>query len=250
MWKVWVISFLLIPLSISNLSTKAWIKHSGQAQETGFDSIHFDDVRLRQYKEDPDFDYSESVQESWWTRFKSYLRLQWNKFIIWLLGEVPSSSFLLFLVKALPYLILIGVLFFFLWLFHRMNPGKAFNERPNNSRVFTSEEEAIVESQNIDDLIEEALHEKDYKLAVRYQYLLVLQFLSRKSLINYQSDKTNADYAKEIDQKSLRRTFLDLSRIYDYTWYGNFDADQGKFHQMQTGYDELVNKSKASDEKK
>lgn len=250
MWKIWVIWVFLVPHPVFLLSTQAGIKQDDLEQEEIYESVHFDDARLKQYSEDPDFDYSQVTSESWWSRLKAYLRLQWSKFITWLFGEIPSSGLLLFIIKALPYLILLGVLFFFLWLFYRMNPGSAFMEQPNNSTVFASEEEAIVQSQDIDKMIEQALLDNNYKLAIRYQYLLVLQFLSKHNLITFQTDKTNADYAMEIEHEYLKGTFLNLSRIYDYTWYGNFEANLNKFNQMKTGYLELIKSTRAFDEKK
>ncbi len=250
MWKVWIFWFLLIPHPSFTGSSRAGIEQAMLKQDGTYETIRFDDARIKHYSKDPDFDYSESVQDSWWTRFKNYLRLQWSKFIIWLFGEVPTSSFLLFILKVLPYLILLGVLFFFLWLFHRLNPGGAFIEKAPTNTVFTTEEEAIVASQDIDHMIEKALQEDNYRMAIRYQYLQVLQFLKNEGLIHYQSDKTNTEYARELDQEFQKSTFLNLSKIYDYTWYGNFPAHRGKFEQMRKGYLDLTKTVKAGNEKR
>lgn len=251
MWKVCIIWFLLIPHpTLTASSSRAGLEQAVLKQDETYGPIRFDKARLSDYRKDPDFDYSQTVQESWWTRLKNYLRLQWSRFIIWLFGEVPTNNVLLFIVKVLPYLILLGVLFFFIWLFHRLNPGGAFSGHAPTNTVFTTEEEAIIASQDIDQMIENALGEEDYRMAIRLQYLQVLQFLKNEGLIHYRADKTNADYARELDQDFQKNTFLILSRIYDYTWYGHFRAHRKKFEQMQNGYLELIDKTGKADNEK
>ena len=78
-------------------------------------------------------------------------------------------------------------------------------------------------------MIQAALNEQNYRLAVRFYYLLVLQKLAQKDLIDWQVQKTNADYVYEIKDNTLRGNFSRLTRIYDFIWYGNFEVNANDF---------------------
>ncbi len=62
----------------------------------------------------------------------------------------------------------------------------------------------------------------DLRLAVRYNYMLLLQLLQKGELIQYRSDKTNFEYAAELADTAYKQPFKQLSRQYEYTWYGNY----------------------------
>ena len=88
-------------------------------------------------------------------------------------------------------------------------------------------------------MLEKVLNEKQYRLAVRLAYLLTLQCLSDAGQINRQTDKTNRAYLNEIDDPALRQPFANLTRLYEYVWYGDFDIHAEHYREMETGFDEL-----------
>ncbi|OQD42628.1 hypothetical protein BUL40_08855 [Croceivirga radicis] len=80
--------------------------------------------------------------------------------------------------------------------------------------------EQHIETIDFDALLADALKNKDYRLAVRYQFLLLLKHLSNKDLIDWHFEKTNADYTREIKEPRLKNSFMELAYLYDYVWYG------------------------------
>lgn len=214
-------------------------------QEVIYDSssvqeLEFDKEKIASYKEDPAFDYTENVQgETWWTKFKRYLGLQWNKVMNRLFGNYEAEGILLFFLKVLPYLIITGILFFVIWLFRRLNPAAAILENPSTNEVLITEEEEIIQSRDISKLIDAAVNEEKYNLAIRYQYLYLLRLLTKNQIISYESSKTNAEYSMEISSSNLRERFNHLSWIYDYTWYGSFEVDQQTYMNVEKKYGEL-----------
>jgi hypothetical protein len=46
--------------------------------------------------------------------------------------------------------------------------------------------------------------------------------LQERSLIVYRPDKTNIQYYRELTDSPFRQPFRDLSRQYEYAWYGNY----------------------------
>ncbi|HAT70516.1 MAG TPA: DUF4129 domain-containing protein, partial [Flavobacteriaceae bacterium] len=93
----------------------------------------------------------------------------------WLFGDYEGNAILLFLVNYLPYLILVGIVGFIVWLFIKLNIGNRFLKSPDSGEVLMSEDEDIIKRQHIPSLIEDALNNKQYRLAIRYHYLFVLK---------------------------------------------------------------------------
>ena len=88
-------------------------------------------------------------------------------------------------------------------------------------------------------MLEKALEEKQYRLAVRLTYLIVLQRLSDAGQIHWQADKTNRSYLNEINDQKLRQPFANLTRLYEYVWYGDFDIHAERYRDIENDFDEL-----------
>jgi hypothetical protein len=88
-------------------------------------------------------------------------------------------------------------------------------------------------------MLEKALDEKLYRLAVRLTYLIVLKQLSESGKIHWQADKTNRSYLDENGDKSLQQPFANLTRLYEYVWYGDFDINAGHYKDIETDFNEL-----------
>ena len=73
-----------------------------------------------------------------------------------------------------------------------------------------------------DVLLQHAINNNDLRMAVRYSYMRLLQLLQQQELIQYRPDKTNYHYYTELGESTYRRPFRQLSRQYEYVWYGHF----------------------------
>ena len=60
----------------------------------------------------------------------------------------------------------------------------------------------------------------NYRLAVRLGYLQVLHALSARHLIDWQPDKTNHHYLRELVGTAWQAGFGTLTRQFEYAWYG------------------------------
>ena len=202
----------------------------------------FNKQRIQEYKKDNAFDYTEKpVEENWWTQFKNWIWELWLQFWHWLVGDFEAGGFISFLVHMLPYLILFLILGFVIWLFYKLNPGATFFKSREKPGVFFSEEEEIIKSKDIKKLIEKALENKDYRLAVRYYYLFILKNLTDAELINYEFDKTNSEYFAEITSEEINSGFRKVTTLYDYIWYGSFAVTEEDFQKAQKTFHSLEN---------
>ncbi len=197
---------------------------------------------IQEYKKDNAFDYTEEqVTENWWTQFQTWLWELWLKFWHWLVGDYEAGGFISFLVHMLPYAFLFAIIVFIIWLFYKLNPGASLFKTKAKAEVFFSEEEEIIKSKNIKELIENALANKAYRLAVRYYYLLILKKLTDAELIKYEFDKTNSEYFSEITSEKINSGFQKVTTLYDYIWYGSFDVTETDYKKAEHTFQALEN---------
>ena len=73
------------------------------------------------------------------------------------------------------------------------------------------------------------------RLAVRLGYLQLLKQLTDRDLIDWQPDKTNQAYLRELEasRSSARPAFAELTRQFDYTWYGELPVPLALYRQVR-----------------
>lgn len=99
--------------------------------------------------------------------------------------------------------------------------------------------EEHIEAIDFDALLAEALREKNYRSAVRYQFLKLLKLLSQKEIIEWHFEKTNADYQNEIEQPELQKGFAKLAYLYDYVWYGEMAITQARYENEAKRFEKM-----------
>lgn len=124
-----------------------------------------------------------------------------------------------------------------------LNDGssKLFSSRKNEKLKSYGEITAEnIAQADIKALIANAENKNDYRLAIRYYYLLVLKHLTLKNFIKYEDDKTNADYMNAIASQKFNKGFAYTSYIYNYTWYGEFDLNMQQYQTAKASFVELI----------
>ncbi len=120
----------------------------------------------------------------------------------------------------------------------------------NASAIFRKKEAATInlnlaeehiENLDLDALINDAIQQKNYRLAIRYQYLKVLKTLSQHQIIEWHYEKTNQDYEKEIEAPKIRLLFKDVSYLYDHIWYGEQEIDDLKYQAAEIKFININN---------
>jgi len=78
-------------------------------------------------------------------------------------------------------------------------------------------------------------------LAIRFYYLNIIKQLEDNELIIWEQQKTNEDYIQEISKENIKASFKDLTRLYDFVWYGNFEIDESKFVKVAANFEATTN---------
>ena len=202
--------------------------------------VEFKEHRIEEYKQDKDFNYlEEKQQKTWWQEFKEWINQKYQQFLRWLFGDYDAGSIFGFIIKLVPYMLLIGVICLIIWLFTRMNPGKNILQQPQTAKVHLDDEEEIIQNADIPSLINTAIENGQYRMAVRYYYLQALKELDLKNFIEFEAQKTNNDYISEITNEQLNRLFRKGTRVYNFIWYGDFQVSKEDFLLAEKGFSEL-----------
>jgi len=215
-------------------------------------SVKFDDTsvkkqsitedHLKTYKADKEFNYKEAVAEEnfidkayrW---FQNILRKFWEA----IFGVGTATGFLYFVFRILPYLLLAFLIFLLVRFFLKVNSNKLIAKARKQGSILFTEEEQIIKNEDIPSLIQEAVNQNNYRLAIRYYYLLSLKHLTESDSISWKPQKTNEDYINEISIDHLKIEFKNITRIYDYVWYGEFNIDATKFETLRLPFEHLNN---------
>lgn len=119
-------------------------------------------------------------------------------------------------------LILGALIYAFYNFLKQQNPKKTKPERSEESAPETAEELCRTDFSS---RIKAAESQGDFRLAIRYRYLQLLQELAKQSLIRYEKNKTNKQYAEEIKNHKWGADFHKATRYYNFVWYGGHLPD-------------------------
>jgi len=172
-----------------------------------------------------------------WDWFKRKLYFLLEKILNWLFGVKNGGKILQLILKALPYvavIVFVYIIFRFLIGVDLIQLKK--NRHQNLNKVYLSDEERIIQEEDLEQLIAEAIRQKQYRLAVRYYYLNVLKKLMNAGLIEWHDEKTNRDYVRELSQTKVFPLFKNLTFIYDYVWYGNYRPAEKEFKEIEKDF--------------
>jgi len=119
--------------------------------------------------------------------------------------------------------------------------GKWLFGRDLSKKVIHHDEiEKNLQSTDFDKLIKETIESGQMRLAIRYYYLWLLKKLSERGTIQFDAEKTNSDYLREITSVPQKEEFGYLSYLYNYIWYGAFDIDQATFEKAKKAFEKAI----------
>lgn len=92
------------------------------------------------------------------------------------------------------------------------------------------------------DNVEEHIHEADFEAmireteqagnarqSIRLYYLWLLKTFADKGFIEWNPEKTNSDYARELKDENRKADFRYLSYLYNHIWYGEFSINDQEY---------------------
>mgnify|MGYP001025495737 FL=1 len=204
----------------------------------------FDQKVLESFKTQDDFNYSIAPNEAnVFERIWAWLGRVVKRMLSFIFDDIgPAVGVLAAIVKAIPWIVLGLLLFFILKFFLKVNTRNATDVLETIPSIQLTNDEELINNMQLNELIAQAIQVKDYRLAVRFYYLLILQKLTDKELIVWQQEKTNEDFIREVAKLKIASDFIEITQLYDFVWYGNFEINEPEFLKATTLFNTLKNK--------
>jgi len=204
----------------------------------------FDQKVLESFKTQDDFNYSIAPNEAnVFERIWAWLGRVVKRILSFIFDDIgPAVGVLAAIVKAIPWIVLGLLLFFILKFFLKVNTRNATDVLETIPSIQLTNDEELINNMQLNELIAQAIQVKDYRLAVRFHYLLILQKLTDKELIVWQQEKTNEDFIREVAKLKIASDFIEITQLYDFVWYGNFEINEPEFLKATTLFNTLKNK--------
>tara|TARA_B110000238_G_C16142715_1_gene447301 strand:- start:9968 stop:10702 length:735 start_codon:yes stop_codon:yes gene_type:complete len=234
------ISFLLLSVSVFSQEKITDIKiDSSSVTQKKFDQKALDD-----FKSQDDFNYNVKLQEeNIFEKVWAWLGRVVKRILSIIFDDIgPAVGVLAAIVKAIPWIVLGLLLFFILKFFLNVNTRNATDSLEIVPAIHLTNDEELIKNQNVSALVQQAIQEKNYRLAVRFYYLLILQKLTDKELIVWQQEKTNEDFIREVAHLKIASDFTETTRLYDFVWYGNFEINEAEFLKAEPLFHTLIKK--------
>ncbi len=209
--------FLILTLQFAfggSSALAAWPNQSPQTEVRDFDA-----EKLDEYRGDKRFQY-----EVYKAKPKGFLERLWARIVGWfnsLFGSAITSGVL----EILFYGLLIAAFVFFIVKLTGIQPSTLFKKAKSEAKPYQVDEEALNDI-DFESEIQLAINQAQWRIAVRLTYLYALKRISDANLIAIRKGKTNHEYLYELSGHSIEQDFASLSFLFDYTWYGHFEANE------------------------
>lgn len=189
----------------------------------------FNEQVVKDYSKQKEFIYDDVVPET---------QSLWQKFWAWfwgaikkVLGNKIGGSVIKYVFTGLVIAIVVFVIFKLIGIDFKFLTGKS-----KSIEVPYEESLENIHEINFDEQIEKATLDGNYRLIVRLLYLKTLKALNDQQLINWTPDKTNQTYVLEIIDVKNQNDFANLTKQFEYIWYGEFYIDKRNFEPIQQAF--------------
>ena len=96
---------------------------------------------------------------------------------------------------------------------------------------------------DLQEAADKAAEKGDYRLAIRFSYLLLLKTFSENGLISYGTDTTNSEYLAQLYSRPCYRDFFNVTRSYEYAWYGEMPVNKQQYESVVSDFSSLYQKA-------
>ena len=163
-----------------------------------------------------------------------------EKILRWLFGNTTSESRGK-TIDIFTWILAIAGISTIIWLLTRTEFTSFLKGNSKKTAFNFADINEDISTINFDERITKATSDNDFRLAIRWHYLKLLNELNEKRLIQYEPFKTNIDYSLELSKSNGLEKFKNCSNIYDYVWYGNYSIDITSYEKMKHQFDYSIN---------
>ena len=194
----------------------------------------FDEVKLSDYRQDRSFQYELPTPET-----EGPFQRFWRGVQEWFANLIGSGTTAAVFDIFIRVLIVVIFIYFIIKIFG-IEVTTVFKPSKAQKLPYQVSEEQL-HSIDFETEIADAIKEKQWRFVVRLSYLHALKLLADAEWLTVKKGKTNRDYLYELSGKDVEQDFERLSFIFDYTWYGHFEANDGIVAEAQGHLSKIKN---------
>ncbi len=189
------------PIQTDSFNKATWTALKKQLKIKEYEAIQKEEKKEEETNEEKKEDWAKSLSP------KTVKIIQWTAFAILLL--------------TLIYLVLrvLGI-----------NPF--IKNKQYKIQITLDELEENLDTADIDPHLYKAIKSKDYKLAIRLYYLMIVQKLALKEKINWKKYKTNRHYLYELKQETDKQAFSQVTTLYEKYWFGDNEINESTYNEI------------------
>ncbi len=191
-----------------------------------------------QYKSN-DFDYEVlKPKQSIWDKIKLKIAELLSK-IFKDLDPNKANAYTVNILRIIGIVVIAFLIFILVRYLMSKDGNFLFGRKNRKINIRTQDLEENIHEINFPQTILQLEQQHDYRSAIRYHFLFALKKLSDKNLIQWNPEKTNRDYLRELKNENLREDFRRIAYVYDYIWYGEFDTEEKEYQYYKTYFNKF-----------
>lgn len=200
------------------------------------------DAKFKEKYQGSDFDYSvNKPKESLWQKFKKWLGELLNDWFQ--SNSLRGANDLFYVLLRIIAIVLIGfVLYVIIRFVLSRNGNWVFSKK---SKKLNPEDRTITENiheLDLPSLIKNYEDKKEYRSAIRYQFLYLLKLMTDKNMLEWDPEKTNRDYTLMLSGNALQSDFQKLSFVFENVWYGERTIGENEYTIFRKQYQQTQQK--------
>lgn len=200
------------------------------------------DAKFKEKYQGSDFDYSvNKPKESLWQKLKKWLGELLNDWFQ--SNSLRGANDLFYVLLRIIAIVLIGfVLYVIIRFVLSRNGNWVFSKK---SKKLSPEERTITENiheLDLSSLIKNYEDKKEYRSAIRYQFLYLLKLMTDKNMLEWDPEKTNRDYVRMLSGNALQSDFQKLSFVFENVWYGERTIGENEYTIFRKQYQQTQQK--------
>lgn len=140
---------------------------------------------------------------------------------------------------GIAFLVIVGSLLLYLFI---KNIDWSSDKKIDDMNSILAEIEEDLPNADVQTPLDKAIQNKQYKLATRLYYLLLIKKIADKQLIKWSKEKTNRTYITELRNYTHLEDFKKTTYLYEKAWFGKDDVTEESFNEFRPLFDELIQK--------
>lgn len=196
------------------------------------DTLVYDTATVAIWQSGSEYDYNRELQTPE-VDLIGWLNLWLGKLLQKIFGSKFAEQYTEIVLAGLFILIVLLLI----WFLYKKRPELFM--RSGKKLAYHVEEDTIY-GIDFEKEISAAMLHNEYREAVRLLYLQTLKQLSDAEKIDWQPYKTPTEYTYELKANALRTPFRELTNRFLRVRYGNFEATEVLFHEMQALQREIM----------